>query len=199
MDLISKIDWAFLEAFFGEWGKIITTIIALLVTAISLAVAVFRYLCADIAKKERDAANLRLREEQKSVDEKEIELVARDAALRQAIAALESRERRIEQHEKTLNNVRTALIGKEHDLWCLHAAQRPDGYGTLMRFRQRDKPVVLVANLKGGVGKSTLTTNLAAFFKESGKRVLLTIKALCPTRCCQPTASTTSLLSLISC
>src|SRR5262249_35478740 len=36
-----------------------------------------------------------------------------------------------------------------------------------------EKPVVLVANLKGGVGKSTLVANLAAFFKESGKRVLL--------------------------
>lgn len=42
-----------------------------------------------------------------------------------------------------------------------------------MRRRQRHKPIIMVANLKGGVGKTTLTANLAAFFSERGKRVLL--------------------------
>jgi chromosome partitioning protein len=67
-------------------------------------------------------------------------------------------------------------VGQEHDLWCLHAAQPPSGqkcYDALMTKRQRQKPVILVANLKGGVGKSTLVANLAAYFKEAGKRVLI--------------------------
>src|SRR6266436_2595638 len=42
-----------------------------------------------------------------------------------------------------------------------------------MAERQRQKPVILVANLKGGVGKSTLVANLAAYFREAGKRVIV--------------------------
>src|SRR4029434_1244686 len=72
--------------------------------------------------------------------------------------------------------VRSAFVGQEHELWCLHKARPPSGqnyYNARMAHRQRKKPVILVANLKGGVGKSTLVANLAAYFREAGKRVLV--------------------------
>src|SRR5262249_30096765 len=78
--------------------------------------------------------------------------------------------------EQKLGEVRSAFVGQEHDLWCLHKARPPSGqnyYNARMAQRQRQKPVILVANLKGGVGKSTLVANLAAYFKEAGKRVLV--------------------------
>lgn len=34
-------------------------------------------------------------------------------------------------------------------------------------------PIITVANMKGGVGKTTLTANLAAYFDRQGKRVLI--------------------------
>ena len=41
--------------------------------------------------------------------------------------------------------------------------------------RQRRSPIIMVANLKGGVGKTTLTANLAAYFSANGKRVLYNV------------------------
>ena len=55
----------------------------------------------------------------------------------------------------------------------MHLARRPESYDHRIGQFQRTKPIILVANLKGGVGKSTLTANLAAYFHERGKRVLL--------------------------
>ena len=34
-------------------------------------------------------------------------------------------------------------------------------------------PIVVVANPKGGVGKSTLSTNVAGYFASQGHRVML--------------------------
>jgi hypothetical protein len=42
MSAVGSIDWTFLEAFFGEYGKIITALIALLVALISLVIATLK-------------------------------------------------------------------------------------------------------------------------------------------------------------
>ena len=183
MSVISSIDWTFLEAFFSDQGKVITASIALLVAVISLSLAILKYLTAKLAKKERDEARLSLQKQLRKVQEQEdelaqktVELARKNSALSLTAAIQRDQETALKEREHRLADVRSAFVGQEHDLWCLHAARPPSGkqfYDARMLKRQRQKPVILVANLKGGVGKSTLVANLAAAFKEAGKRVLV--------------------------
>src|SRR5262245_60616338 len=183
MSAISSIDWTFLEAFLGDHGKIITAAIALTVAVISLSVAILKYLAAKLAKKERDEARVSLQKQLRKVQEQQDKLAETSAELAKKTTALSltaaiqhDQEAALKEREQKLDEVRGAFVGQEYDLWCLHAARPPSGqnyYEARMRQRQRQKPVVLVANLKGGVGKSTLVANLAAYFKEAGKRVLV--------------------------
>jgi cellulose biosynthesis protein BcsQ len=179
MHLFSSIDWGFLEAFFGEHGKLITAAIALLCAFIGLIGALFRYLHARISEKERAAARrdveklqadlqnerVRVREQQLTLKAREEDLDVRDRLLKRALDAIKLREQK-------LNAVRAAFNGKEHDLWCIHAPRKPAGYDQKI-WLQRHRPIITVANLKGGVGKTTLTANLGAFFSHAGMRVLL--------------------------
>src|SRR5215510_3107966 len=183
MSAISSIDWTFLEAFLGDHGKIITAAIALTVAVISLSVAILKYLAAKLAKKERDEARVSLQKQLRKVQEQQDKLAETSAELAKKTTALSltaaiqhDQEAALKEREQKLDEVRGAFVGQEYDLWCLHAARQPGGqnyYEARMRQRQRQKPVVLMANLKGGVGKSTLVANLAAYFKETGKRVLV--------------------------
>ena len=56
MSAIGSIDWAFLEFFLGDHGKITAAVIALLLAVISLLIATLKYLAARMATKERDDA-----------------------------------------------------------------------------------------------------------------------------------------------
>jgi chromosome partitioning protein len=177
--LFSSIDWGFLEAFFGEHGKLITAAIALVCAFIGLFGALFKYLHARILEKERAAARrdvqkvqadlqnerARVREQQLALKAREEGLDVRDRLLRKAVDEIKLREQK-------LNAVRAAFNGKEHDLWCIHAHRKPSNYDNRLLV-QRRRPIITVANLKGGVGKTTLTANLAAFFSQAGMRVLL--------------------------
>jgi cellulose biosynthesis protein BcsQ len=158
MHFVSSIDWSFLEELFGEYGKVTAAIIAFLAGAISLAVAIVRH---------RHARTL-----ERILSRGAINIQKKDAVLQQAAERLKDQQAEIERREKSLNDVRAGFVGKEHDLWCMHRARPPQDYDGRMN-RQRKKPIIMVANLKGGVGKTTLTANLAAYFSSIGKRVLL--------------------------
>jgi chromosome partitioning protein len=179
MHLFSSIDWGFLEAFFGEHGKLITAAIALVCAFIGWFGGLFKYLHARVLEKERAAARrdvqklqadlqaekTRVREQQLALRTREEGLDIRDRLLRKAVDEIKFREQK-------LNAVRAAFNGKEHDLWCIHRSRKPADYDHKI-WVQRHKPIITVANLKGGVGKTTLTANLAAFFSQAGMRVLL--------------------------
>jgi chromosome partitioning protein len=179
MHFLSWVDWGFLEAFFGEYGKLVTATIAMVAALTTLAVALFKYLHARILESEREAARrdmqklkadlqnekARVRQQQLTLQESEADLDRRNRLLRIAVDEIKAREAK-------LNAVRAAFNGKEHDLWCIHAPRKPSNYDHKL-WGQRRKPIITVANLKGGVGKTTLTANLAAFFSQAGMRVLL--------------------------
>lgn len=70
------------------------------------------------------------------------------------------------------HRVMAAVSSGEGDLWELHQPDPPLAYSA--GRMAGDLKVLLVANLKGGVGKTTVATNLAAYFdRVRGMRVLL--------------------------
>src|SRR6266481_3600351 len=123
MHLFSWIDWGFLEAFFGEYGKFVTTSLALVVGFITLAAALLQYLRAKILKKERDAARrefeqskadlqkekARVREQQLALKAKEEDLDKRDRLIKKAVVEIKFRQ-------QPLQNIRDAFTGTYHKL-----------------------------------------------------------------------------------
>lgn len=112
----------------------------------------------DRARKERDTAQAALDAAQKNLSR----LTAEREALAQDNAALKGK----------LARVRDAFEGDENDLWQRTPIERPENYDAAMR---NSIPILLVANLKGGVAKTTISANLAAYFETAHRERILAI------------------------
>lgn len=76
--------------------------------------------------------------------------------------------------EQQADGLSAILDRRDQDVWLSVPARRPakqDAFVTDME--KTGKRVLSVINLKGGVGKTTISANLAAYFDRLGKKVLL--------------------------
>lgn len=63
------------------------------------------------------------------------------------------------------------VVGNPRDFWLQPSFEKNSGNHSLQL--SRSIPIITVVNFKGGVGKTTICANLAGYFAQQGKRVLL--------------------------
>src|SRR5215475_5561345 len=109
MHFLEWIDWGFIEAFFGENGKLVASTFGVVAGLATLAVALFNYLHAKILEKERNAARRDLqksradlqdekdlvRNQQLALKEKASDLDRKNDELRNAVDAIRFREQKL--------------------------------------------------------------------------------------------------------
>jgi chromosome partitioning protein len=134
----------------------------------------------EVARRDREAA---LEKREEALREREVairELSEREAESRERRRRVEELERIVQEREidveartSKLDQLLTRLRGTETGIWTTHKKVLP--FEDFNQRVARRRPVVItIANHKGGVGKTTLTGNLLAYFdKKLRKRVLV--------------------------
>lgn len=119
------------------------------------------------ARTDRDDALSRARAAEKMVDILAERLRAATEPLNDALRTAQAQ---IASLSGQLKAGLDAGSGDSAAFWSRAPGPRPENYQVAMRD---SKPILLFANQKGGVGKTTLAANIAAAFAERGERILV--------------------------
>lgn len=119
------------------------------------------------ARAERDDAQSRARSADRTVEILNEQLRGSTGPLSEALAAANDQVSRL---SSLVRGGIEASSGDGAAFWSRIPGVRPDNYPTAIRD---SKPILLFANQKGGVGKTTLSANLAGAFSDRGEKVLV--------------------------
>ena len=97
------------------------------------------------------------------------EIVELKQALQAAAAAREQIAGERDEAAAVLSRMSNA-IDSSNEIWLRSPVDTPEDFAVRMAG---SIPILTLANLKGGVGKTTVAANLAAYFDAHGRRVLL--------------------------
>lgn len=119
------------------------------------------------ARTGRDDAHSRARASEKMVEILDERLRVATKPLDDAIQAAQAQ---VESLSRQLKAGLDAGSGDSAAFWSRAPGPRLEGYQAAVRD---SKPILLFANQKGGVGKTTISANVAAAFADRGQRVLV--------------------------